>query len=130
MDKIVYIILIFLIVYILKRDFFETNIENFESTQSLVSPDDANSINTLAQIARSLIIGNGAIVPGNLSITDKLTTRNLDVTGNFNLLPRGVVVAWNGTTVPPGWNLADGSNQTPDSLRNLDLGGLRYIMKL
>jgi microcystin-dependent protein len=39
---------------------------------------------------------------------------NLTVAGSFNLLPRGVIVAWNGTTAPAGWAVCDGQNGTPD----------------
>jgi microcystin-dependent protein len=39
---------------------------------------------------------------------------NLDIAGGFNLLPRGIIVAYNGETAPAGWALCDGTNGTPD----------------
>ena len=42
---------------------------------------------------------------------------NVPVTaGGFNLLPTGIIVMWNGTksTVPAGWAMCDGTNNTPD----------------
>lgn len=31
-----------------------------------------------------------------------------------NLVPKGMIVAYNGTTPPPGWAICNGSNGTPD----------------
>jgi microcystin-dependent protein len=46
---------------------------------------------------------NGLKVPG-----------NLEVSGSFNLLPRGTIVAFNSNTAPAGWALCNGANGTPD----------------
>ena len=46
-----------------------------------------------------------------------IAVRNLNVDGNFNLLPRGIIVAWNNSVAPIGWALCDGTLGTPD-LRN------------
>lgn len=55
----------------------------------------------------------------------KLTVNELNVTGtssftgastmaSLNLLPRGVIVAWNGEAAPAGWAICNGENGTPD----------------
>lgn len=43
-------------------------------------------------------------------------TGNLNVTESFNLLPAGIITAWNSTTAPPGWVLCVGpeSSGIPD----------------
>ncbi len=49
-------------------------------------------------------------------------TQNLG--GNFNIIPRGTIVSWTGSTAPAGWVLCDGANGsgTPDLRGRFILG--------
>jgi len=58
----------------------------------------------------------------NLTQNADMAVKNLNVIGNFNLLPRGIIVAWNNSVVPFGWALCDGTNTTPDLRGRFILG--------
>ena len=63
---------------------------------------DIQSIRNLALVSKKLQEG-GLTIPGNLTIE-----------GAFNYLPKGSIIAFNGTEAPKGWALCDGKNGTPD----------------
>lgn len=55
----------------------------------------------------------------NMYKDQKLTVGNIKVLGNvemnaLDILPKGIIVAWNNATPPTGWALCDGNNGTPD----------------
>jgi hypothetical protein len=50
----------------------------------------------------------------NLIVSNLTVTGNMTTSGNFNMIPRGSIIMWNGNTAPAGWSLCDGSNGTPN----------------
>ena len=73
MDSFKIIVIIFMIIIIIKVFILDNNNKEtfYNSEQSIGGVDDANAINTLAQLAKKLIDG-GATVPGNMTIKGEL----------------------------------------------------------
>jgi microcystin-dependent protein len=46
--------------------------------------------------------------------SNKFIVNNITVNNSCNQIPRGLIIAWYGKTVPDGWALCDGTNCTPD----------------
>ena len=74
---------------------------------------DVDAIRNLSKMANDLTINNSLKVPG-----------GLNVEGPLNFLPRGTIVAFNGTTAPTGWAICDG--KTVNGYKTPDLRG-RFI---
>lgn len=90
-----------------------TNNESFTTTQ-----ENAEAISNVASLYNT---GNFSV--SNMTITDNTTANNMTVNGTFNLLPRGIIVTWNGSTAPAGWALCNGQNGTPDLRDRFIVGG-------
>jgi microcystin-dependent protein len=93
MENTYHIIIIFLLIVViwLLIDRKEDQIENFE----------AGDINTEALRSIASIYND-----------QNLTVSNLTVTKSLNILPRGTVVAYTGTSAPSGWAVCDGKMLT------------------
>jgi hypothetical protein len=65
------------------------------------------------------------IVPKLKVIADTNIGGNLNVSGNFNFLPKGSVIAWYGqpAQIPTGWAICDGTNGTPNLKGRFIFGG-------
>jgi len=80
-----------------------TNVSNdIKEAVKQVYLADVEAIRNLSDIATKINAGT-FVFPG-----------NLNVTGSFNYLPRGSIIAYNQTTAPSGWAICDGSQGTPD----------------
>ena len=47
-------------------------------------------------------------------ILENVVVDNLTVIGTIDIFPKGIVSAWAGTTIPEGWVICNGENNTPD----------------
>jgi len=92
---IISIIVIVIILFLIKKSF---------GVEMFVSTDEA--IKNVASIYNS----------------DTMIIKNLNVTGAFNLIPKGIIVAWNGTVPPVGWALCNGTNGTPNLTEKFIMG--------
>ena len=118
--------------------------ESFTNADPNNNIDYNNAVYTLAAIAKDLQNPSGLIIPGNLNLKNNvvlvaennilklktpdlssnasLNVKNLDVDGVSNLTPKGGIIMWRGTVIPPTWAFCDGQNGTPDLRGRFILG--------
>ena len=113
-DNIPIIILLLIILFLLFKN-KKTNVENLANTDeesldekitskiNAIYKADVAAIRNLAEISNKLQTEKGIELPGNLIVS-----------GTFNYLPKGTIVAFNGSKAPNGWAFCDGTNGTPD----------------
>ena len=112
----IFLLLIFILFY---KVFFKTEKMTDDSNNIKIMKDlidanysiDVDAIRNLSTVANDLISNDQLKIPS-----------NLNVVGSVNFLPKGTIVAWNGSKVPQGWALCDGKNNTPDLRGRFILG--------
>ena len=114
------ILLIILSLIILYQIYNCNNIEKFSGSNTIVPTlppiiVDIESYNNLVSICKK-IINEWVTIPGSINIAGSMTVNNgsMTINGSLNILPTGIIVAWNGTSIPPGWVICDGTHNTPN----------------
>lgn len=103
------IILIIIMIIILKnKEYYNDDI---------ISRQALNTITSVYAESYDTVYFNNQYTTGDL-----LVGNNLYVDGSFNLLPHGVIVAYNSSVAPYGWAICDGTNGTPDLRGRFILG--------
>lgn len=100
--------------------------QNYDITKENYTNTGTTSINNEALQNIASIYNNKNLIVENVDVTNTMKANNGNITNlnatTFNIIPRGVIVAWFGTNIPNGWALCDGNNGTPD-LRNRFIRG-------
>ncbi len=94
------------------------NLGNKDKDQWILhAPADDRGLLSISRVQRD---GNVNWSNGLTLLTSADGTQN--VGGNFNMVPKGTIVSWTGSSAPAGWALCDGANGTPDLRGRFVLG--------
>ena len=104
------IVIMFIILYKKTENMSNSDIKKLIEDEYRI---DVDSIRNLSKMANDLTINNSLKIPG-----------GLNVEGPLNFLPKGTIVAFNGTSAPVGWAVCDG--RTVNGYKTPDLRG-RFI---
>ena len=132
-DIIIYstlVILVILVIYILVKQ--KKNCENFD-VNNVNNNAAINSLGTIAANIMNTTTGtltmpaDTTVFTGDATITGSLTATALSQFFIDLVLPSGMIVSYNSTTVPAGWALCDGTIPTGSTTATPDLRG-RFII--
>lgn len=87
--------------------------------------DFATDFEAIANVAS--LYNNSNMTVSNINVTQNAVMNTATVNGelnvgSLNILPRGIIVSWTGTSAPGGWAICDGNNGTPDLRGRFVLG--------
>lgn len=127
------------VVQVEKTPIVHKNMRRSKNVGIGIMPDDKNRLKISGNF--NVSDGNFVLSSGSLAINTKIepdedTDTKMIVNGNINsfrkikekgydLIPRGTIVMWHGSSIPGGWRLCDGTEGTPD-LRARFVVGVGY----
>lgn len=107
-----------------------TNTGTFSVPQNIPIKSETLDINKCTYTPKSTktTLPNKNNIPyiSKLYNTNKFIVNNITVNNSCNLIPRGLIIAFYGKTIPDGWTLCDGTLCTPD-LRGRSILGFDSI---
>jgi microcystin-dependent protein len=85
------------------------------NTSAIQAQDDALKITEQGNIGINTATPSEKLeVNGNIKVVGNINTNGSIQQNGNDLLPKGAIIMWYGTTIPLGWVICDGNNGTPD----------------
>jgi microcystin-dependent protein len=122
MDIIRYLIIFLVIVLLIIFLIGPGNGQSEHMTAATATATSDNPISNEAVQDIASVYNKDELIITNIISTGIGTFNDLVVNGKFNVIPRGVIVAFSGSDIPQGWALCDGDNGTPNLIDKFILG--------
>lgn len=116
--------------YVKKANTVGQNIKLLDKTISTLSQSVSSNTSNVNSLSGKVpdLTADGTYIKKANTITANLSALDTQVKKNAAALPSGIIMLYNGTTVPDGWLACDGKNGTPD-LSTVKVNNIGYIMK-
>jgi microcystin-dependent protein len=122
---ILFILIIILIYLVINKDAQE----NYEDSTLINSLNDyykvdLSGIRDLGILTNNILTNTGNITFDNMSLNNiKINMLNItNKLSTLNLFPQYMIIIWNDSNIPTGWQICDGTNNTPDLRGRMILG--------
>lgn len=115
-----FIVLILLCLFIFLYIIYNQTYQRSMTTEHLDTSGDSATIRSMSNEAIQQI--STILNKEDLTVTNLTVTKDANVKGKIDQLPRGVIAMWSGKTIPTGWAICDGTQGTPNLVDRFIMG--------